>query len=125
MIKSKRNLPKLLQTPNEMEQGELFYPEVVQNSKSPEYEYAVLVTNLRDSIIAVSQLYRDRGDCENIFDELKNQWGWEGFTTHDVKRTSLMALSSALSITGGIYSAVLQFLRNTWKRPMPKAISAF
>lgn len=89
--KNKSNLSKLLPSPNEMEQGELFYPEVVQNSKFPEYEYAVLVTNLKNSIIAASQLYRDRGDCENIFDELKNQWGWEGFTTHDVKRTSLMA----------------------------------
>jgi hypothetical protein len=28
-------------------------------------------------------LYRDRGDCENAFDELKNQWGWGGFTTHE------------------------------------------
>ena len=36
--------------------------------------------------IALSQLYRDRGDCENIFDELKNQWGWGGFVTHDLAR---------------------------------------
>jgi len=30
---------------------------------------------------ALAQLYRDRGDSENPFDELKNQWGWAGFTT--------------------------------------------
>jgi hypothetical protein len=24
--------------------------------------------------------------AENNFDELKNQWGWGGFTTHDLKR---------------------------------------
>ena len=29
------------------------------------------------------QLYRDRADGENIFDELKNQWGWGGFVTQD------------------------------------------
>ena len=25
--------------------------------------------------MSFGQLYRDRGDSENIFDELKNQWG--------------------------------------------------
>ena len=36
-------------------------------------------------ILTLGQLYRDRGDCENAFDELKNQWGWGGFTTHDLE----------------------------------------
>jgi hypothetical protein len=44
----------------------------------------------------LGQLYRDRGDCENAFDELKNQWGWGGFTTHDLKRCRLLAGSIAL-----------------------------
>ena len=36
----------------------------------------MLVTSDETSdAIALSQLYRDRGDCENVFDELKNQWG--------------------------------------------------
>ena len=38
-----------------------------------------------DGRLALSQLYRDRGDCENNFDEFKNQWGWSGFTTHKLK----------------------------------------
>ena len=50
------------------------------------YEYAVLVTNLDYDILALGQLYRDRADAENSFDELKNQWGWGGFTTHDLHR---------------------------------------
>lgn len=33
---------------------------------------------------------------ENSFDELKNQWGWGGFTTHDLKRCRLMARCVAL-----------------------------
>ena len=32
----------------------------------------------------LSQLYRDRAEAENIFDELKNQWGWTGFTRHKI-----------------------------------------
>ena len=47
------------------------------------WEYAALVTSLDVEILTLGQLYRDRGDCENSFDELKNQWGWGGFTTHD------------------------------------------
>jgi hypothetical protein len=30
-------------------------------------------------------------DIENAFDELKNQWGWGGFTTRDLKRCRLLA----------------------------------
>src|SRR5215468_4896934 len=55
------------------------------------WEYAVLVTSLDNEILTVGQLYRDRADCENNFDELKNQWGWGGFTTRDLKRCRLMA----------------------------------
>jgi hypothetical protein len=55
------------------------------------WEYAVLVTSLEGEILSLGQLYRDRADCENSFDELKNQWGWGGFTTRDLKRCRLMA----------------------------------
>ena len=47
-------------------------------------------------ILSVAQLYRDRADCENVFDELKNQWGWSGFTTHDLARSALAAQMVAL-----------------------------
>jgi uncharacterized protein YegP (UPF0339 family) len=53
------------------------------------YEYAVLVTNLEHETLALGQLYRDRADAENAFDKLKNQWGWGGFTTHDLHRCQL------------------------------------
>jgi hypothetical protein len=43
------------------------------------YEYSVLATSLDEELVSFGQLYRDRGDSENIFDELKNQWGWGGF----------------------------------------------
>jgi hypothetical protein len=43
------------------------------------YEYAVLVTSLRDEVRAIAQHYRDRGDAENNFDELRTHCGWAGF----------------------------------------------
>ena len=60
------------------------------------WEYAALVTSVDAEIRTLAQLYRDRGDCENDFDELKNQWGWGGFTTHDLARCQLMAGCVAL-----------------------------
>jgi hypothetical protein len=60
------------------------------------YEYAVLVTDLLYDIHAIAQLYRDRADAENCFDELKNQWGWGGFTTQDLKRCRLVSRMVAL-----------------------------
>lgn len=61
------------------------------------WEYGALVTSLTQEIVSFGQLYRDRGDCENAFDELKNQWGWGGFTTRDLGRCRLMARIVALA----------------------------
>jgi hypothetical protein len=44
------------------------------------YKCAVAVTSLPGEILTVAQLYRDRADAEDPFDELKNHWGWGGFT---------------------------------------------
>jgi hypothetical protein len=60
------------------------------------WEYTVLVTNAEYDIAAIGQLYRDRCDCENGFDELKNQWGWGGFTTQDMHRSQITARTVAL-----------------------------
>jgi len=74
------------------------------------WEYAVLATNsgyalesihptdedLSVGTPAMAQLYRDRADAENGFDELKNQWGWGGFTTQDIERCQTSARSVAL-----------------------------
>ena len=60
------------------------------------WEYAVLVTNSCYPLEAMAQLYRDRADAENGFDELKNQWGWGGFTTQDIERCQTSARAVAL-----------------------------
>src|SRR5262245_60313827 len=68
----------------------------VLGGKREVWEYAALVTSLDSEILTPGQLYRDRADCENAFDELKNHWGWGGFTTQDLKRCRLLAASVAL-----------------------------
>jgi hypothetical protein len=76
------------------EQGDLFWTDTKPGAAI--WEFAVLVTSLDLEIRALAQLYRDRGDSENPFDELKNQWGWAGFTTADINRCRLMARLIAL-----------------------------
>ena len=75
-------------------QASLQFAEPLQPVKV--WEYTVLVTNAGYDLEAIGQLYRDRADCENGFDELKNQWGWGGYTTHDMERCNLSARAVAL-----------------------------
>ena len=82
---------KALCTTTEME-----FDFVEQLSCESDYEYLVLVTNDTLPIDALAQLYRDRADCENVFDEIKNQWGWAGFVTRDLKRCRIIARLIAL-----------------------------
>jgi hypothetical protein len=60
------------------------------------WEYSVPVTLLSAEVSTICKLYLDRADCENNFDELKNQWAWGSFTTHDLKRCGRIARSLAL-----------------------------
>lgn len=85
---------EVLMTETDGEQAQLAFIESAVPTKR--YEYAVLVTSTRYEILALAQLYRDRADAENTFDELKNQWGWGGFTTQDLARCRLMARMVAL-----------------------------
>lgn len=60
---------------------------------------AVLVTSL-DAIsfptTVMPKQYRERADAENCFDELKNQWGWGGYTSRKLAPSRLMANLIAL-----------------------------
>ena len=62
----------------------------------PEYEYLVLVTNLPTDLVGLTDLYLQRADAENGYDELKNQWGWGGFMTRDMHRCQVAARNVAL-----------------------------
>jgi Transposase DDE domain len=70
------------------------FDEVQDNAQV--WEYTVLATKTQYDVSAIGQLYRDRCDCENGFDELKNQWGWGGFTTQDMHRSQLTTRAVAL-----------------------------
>ena len=82
------------ETINESQQPALHF--IDHSDKVKLWEYAILVTNTDYSLDAIGQLYRDRADCENGFDELKNQWGWGGYTTQDLERCNLSARAVAL-----------------------------
>ncbi|EGQ64363.1 hypothetical protein GGI1_24981, partial [Acidithiobacillus sp. GGI-221] len=77
------------------QQGQLEFA-FVDRRQTKVYEYAVLVTDLTESILGIAQMYRDRVDAENGFDELKNQWGWGGYTTRDLARCRLSARAVGL-----------------------------
>jgi hypothetical protein len=94
--KTRRRLAQLELAMDSVQEGTVFY------------EYAVLVTALVDDIFTLAQHYRDRGDAENNFDELKNQWGWLGFTTHEHARSELMTLFAPWFTTGGVCSRASQ-----------------
>ncbi|WP_420266026.1 transposase [Candidatus Magnetominusculus dajiuhuensis] len=79
---------------NTPEQLDLAFVETLDKVKR--YEYAVLVTSMQDEILTIAQHYRDRADMENCLDELKNQWGWGGYTTHDIKRCRMISRIVAL-----------------------------
>lgn len=60
------------------------------------YEHQVLVTDRDDDIPTTAQRYRDRADVENVFDEIKNHWGWGGFTSRTFAVTQAVAVINAL-----------------------------
>jgi hypothetical protein len=95
VIVLRRRLPEALgvTVPKEDGQGELFWAEA---KNAAVWEFAVLVTSLDFEVRSLAQLYRDRADSENTFDELKHQWGWAGFTTRDLARCQIMARLIAL-----------------------------
>lgn len=59
----------------------------------------MLVTALPHAVRTLAQLYRNRGDAENRFNELKNQCVWGGFTTKDSHRCQRTARAVALAYT--------------------------
>ena len=98
VIRRRRSPPKDVALPAQAAEGEQLlqgFSEVVQSQDSL-WEYGILVISLECENRTLAQLYRDRGDAENTFDELKNQWGWGGFTTQNLKRTQITARKTAI-----------------------------
>ena len=94
----RRRLPGdalLLEKENKKKQKEIAFLEDPENIKL--FEYSVLVTSIDDGVVTIIDHYRDRADCENNFDEIKNQWGWGGYTTQDIKRCRFISRMVALA----------------------------
>ena len=101
-MRRRRKPPNDVALPPQTAEGDqllLGHSEVI-DSHDPIWEYGILVTSLEGEgeweNLSLAQLYRDRSDAKNAFDELKNQWGWGGFTTQDLKRTQITARMTAL-----------------------------
>jgi Transposase DDE domain group 1 len=94
VIVLRRELPRKNGRPSNDEK-QLLLPFLSQIEKGERYEYSVLLTSLHLSVFSIAQLYRDRSDSENVFDELKNQWGWGGFVTKDLHRSRITARAIA------------------------------
>jgi hypothetical protein len=92
----RRELKGDLTLARETSSGQMEFAFVETAALIKRYEYAVLVTPEPLPITMVGQLYRDRADAENVFDETKNQRGWCGYTTHDLAPCQVMARAVAL-----------------------------
>lgn len=90
--KPKKQDPQLSDKQNE----QLFFHEILPPTEETDWEYATVITSLDLPVMTLAQHYRDRGDCENNYDEYKNQWGWSGFTSKDLCSTRIMACIVAL-----------------------------
>lgn len=77
-------------------------PASVSNSfwDRPEYELAAYVTSLPQETAncwQIIELYNSRGDCENVIDELKRFWGFNGFCCKDSAPTAVAARLAVLT----------------------------
>jgi hypothetical protein len=89
-------------------------PSVENNSfwDEAKYEFEVYVTDLdrkTSDAWQVIELYRKRGDCENLFDELKNHWGFSGFCCRKSGPTELAA--SILLLTYNMWNLFLRLMK--------------
>lgn len=66
-------------------------PYLAGEVSSVAWEYAVVACSADVPLESTPKLYAERADCENVLDELKNQWGLNGFTTKDLIRCKIMA----------------------------------
>jgi len=75
-----------------------------------EYRYSAYVTNLNEIQFndwQIVDLYNKRADCENIYDELKNQWGLGGFCSKHSNVTEFAARMTLLSYN--LWSLFIRF----------------
>ena len=80
--------------------------------KEVAYEFAAYVTNLKETDASdwqILDLYRKRADTENVFDELKNQWGFCGFSSRF--RNVTASASRLLLLTYNLWNLFLRLMK--------------
>jgi hypothetical protein len=78
-----------------------------------EEDFSVYVTNLTPEeadAFQVVGLYRRRADAENVFDELKNQWGFAGFCSQ--KAAVSQSAARVLLLVYNLWSLFVRVLKN-------------
>ena len=78
-----------------------------------EEEFNAYVTNLTPEeadAFQIVQLYRQRGDAENVFDELKNQWGFAGFCAQ--KAAVSQSSARMLLLVYNLWSLFVRVIKN-------------
>ncbi len=88
--------PKSAQLPGPTGESEQQLALELVEEELTHHEYAIYVTALKHPAGEIRCRYNPRGDNENGYDELKNQWSWCGFTLQDIARSELMACLIAL-----------------------------
>ena len=81
--------------------------------KQCEEDFSVYVTNLtpeEGDAFQVVELYRQRADAENVFDELKNQWGFAGFCSQ--KTAVSQSSARMLLLVYNLWSLFVRVLKN-------------
>ena len=76
------------------------------------HEFEAYVTNLEPEQAngwQIVDLYRKRADTENVFDEIKNQWGFGGFCSRHKQVTDLAA--RLLLLTYNLWNLFLRLMR--------------
>lgn len=76
-------------------------------------DFSAYVTNLtleEAEAFQVVRLYRQRADAENVFDELKNQWGFSGFCSQ--KASVSQSSARMLLLIYNLWSLFVRVLKN-------------
>jgi hypothetical protein len=75
------------------------------------HEFEAYVTDLKEEEAnewQIIELYRGRADAENVFDELKNQWGFNGFCSQKRRVSELAA--RLLLLTYNLWNLFLRLM---------------
>ncbi len=96
IVRRRRPENEILAMEKELKERQATLALIEEPDNTKACEYSVLITSLDNDVVFIINHYRNRADCENNFDEMKNQWGWGGYVTQDLARCRTLARIVAL-----------------------------